>query len=361
MRSILSNAELRQTTVYTILFLFFFQLVADFVEAVYAFGLMGTGIPNEIASVLFFLSPLLLLIFGKPFASKGMVLLGELVLVSRVIEPLLDTRGKMLVSGLGVGSFLLFLPILLWKLGKTGRPQAAYPLGAGLALSLALSVLLRTWNSGSDLSTQGMFQIIGWGFAIIAGVVLPILFRNDEPTAEPSELVQTAGFGRLAGLCIGILSAFIMLYFTFTSPNVIARWTGSSYLAILVTLAIGMTLFGVGITTRLDQLIRLPRGWLIGWNVLFILALVFTILPHQLAFPADPGGYPLSVPPVKFPRLPIPLPDAVAQPDYPDGFYSLLPRAAGSPTPGALAGRWFFAGIRILLVHGAGACLHHRL
>jgi endonuclease/exonuclease/phosphatase family metal-dependent hydrolase len=298
MKSILSNEDLRQAALFTVIFLFFFQLVADFVEAVYAFGLMGTGIPNEIVSVLLFFSPILLLIFGKPLASRGLVLLGEVVLICRLIEPMLDTRGKMLVSGIGVGNFLLFLPILLWKLGKAGRTQAAYPLGASLTLALALSVLLHLWNSGSDLSTLGMFQIIGWGLALLAGILLPITFRKVQPTEKSSQPGGSAGFGKVAGLCIGIMAALIMLYFTFTSPNIIARWTGSSYLAILATLAIGMTIFGLGFTARLDKLMSLPKDWLLGWNALFILALVFTILPHQLAFPGEPSGYPFYEPPV---------------------------------------------------------------
>jgi len=298
MKSILSNEDARQAALYTVIFLFFFQLVADFVEAIYAFGLLGTGIPNEIISVALFLSPLLLLIFGKPLGSRGLVLLGEMVLLSRVIETFLDTRSKMLVSGLGVGSFLLFLPILLWRLGRAGRTQAAYPLGAGLALALALSVLLRAWSSGSDLSTPGMFQVIGWGLALVAGVLLPVAFRTEQPIEKPSQPGETAGFGRITGLCIGIMAAFVLLYFTFASPNVIARWTGGSYLAILATLAIGMSFLGLGFSARLDKLRSLPKGWLLGWNALFILALVFTILPHQLAFPGEPSGYPFYEPPV---------------------------------------------------------------
>lgn len=298
MRAILSKEDLRQTALYTVLFLFFFQLVADFVEAIYAFGLLGTGIPNEIVSILFFFSPLLLLIFGRPFASHGAILLGLLVLVSRVIEPLLDTRGKMIVSGIGVGSFLLFLPILLWKLGKAGKTRAALPLGAGLALALALSVLLRAWNSGSDLSTQGMFQVIGWGLAAIAGILLPVSILKDQPTPRTADPAQTAGFGRIASLCVGIVSALIMPYFAFTSPNVIAHWTGNSYIAILAILALGMTLFSFGFSGRLDRLWSLKKGWLLGWNAMFVLAVVLTILPHQLAFPANPSGYPFYEPPV---------------------------------------------------------------
>ena len=54
----------RTSCLHGLLFLIFFQLLSDFVEAIYAFGLMGTGIPAEIAFVLFFFSPLILLIFA---------------------------------------------------------------------------------------------------------------------------------------------------------------------------------------------------------------------------------------------------------------------------------------------------------
>ena len=56
-----------RTLLYGILFLFFFQLMADFIEAIYAFGLMGTSIPVEMVSLLVMFSPLVLLIFGKRF------------------------------------------------------------------------------------------------------------------------------------------------------------------------------------------------------------------------------------------------------------------------------------------------------
>ncbi len=80
---------------------FFFQLLTDFVASVYAFGLLGTDIPPEIATVLVLFAPVLLLLMRRaPSQSK---LLG-LILLTGIVEVLLDTRGRMLVSGLGVGS-----------------------------------------------------------------------------------------------------------------------------------------------------------------------------------------------------------------------------------------------------------------
>ena len=81
-----------------LLFLIFFQLLSDFVEAIYAFGLMGTGIPAEIAFVLFFFSPLLLLVLPGGLRGRSLTAVGLLMLLCRITVPLLDTRGKLVVA-----------------------------------------------------------------------------------------------------------------------------------------------------------------------------------------------------------------------------------------------------------------------
>ncbi|MGB4802160.1 MAG: hypothetical protein WBV59_05870, partial [Anaerolineae bacterium] len=95
------SPTLQRTTVYAVFFLFFFQLLADFVEAIYAFGLLGTNIPPEIVAVLLFFSPLLLLLWRRGRPRHLLFILAALVLLSRVLEPFLDTRGRMFVAGLG--------------------------------------------------------------------------------------------------------------------------------------------------------------------------------------------------------------------------------------------------------------------
>ncbi len=86
MRSSTSSFDFRSATLFGILFLFFFQLITDFVEAVYAFGLMGTGIPPEIAFVLFLFAPVLLLFPRRGMRGRALVVLAGVVLVARVVE-----------------------------------------------------------------------------------------------------------------------------------------------------------------------------------------------------------------------------------------------------------------------------------
>jgi hypothetical protein len=93
------------------------------------------------------------------------------------------------------------------------------------------------------------------------------------------------------------MSAFATLYLSFTAPNVIARWTGASYLVILATVAIVLGVWAwLAATGRLSVLS--PRAITI-WNVVFVLALVGTIAGHQVRFPATPGAYPLEEPAVQ--------------------------------------------------------------
>ena len=72
----------------------------------------------------------------------------------------------------------------------------------------------------------------------------------------PSIESPRSGFLAIMGLTLGLIAALTLLYFAFTSPNVIARWTGDNYLFIL-----GLVLFALIIfVVSFNRLLRLPRG-----------------------------------------------------------------------------------------------------
>jgi endonuclease/exonuclease/phosphatase family metal-dependent hydrolase len=289
-----------RTLLYGILFLFFFQLVADFLEAIYAFGLMGTGIPVEMVSLLVFFSPLLLLAFSRRLPGWTLLLLGQGVLVSRIVEAMLDTRGRMIVSGLGVGCFVAFLPALLCVRGRQ-RPSAS-TLGAGVTLGLGFSALLRVLGSGYDLSLHGPYQAIGWGLAVIASVLLFVLHKPEPTPVDGRTLAngERSSAGRTIGLSLGLTSAWVLLYFCFTAPNVIARWTGASYALVIALFTLVLCAFAF-LATYIPRLYAfLTPKTLLAWNALFVVALVCTILAHQIRFPSSPDAYPVFEPAVTF-------------------------------------------------------------
>ena len=283
----------RKVVLYGVLFLFFFQLLADFVEAIYAFGLMGTSLPVEIVYVLLLFSPLALLLFRRSLSGWPLVIVGELMIASRVVEVMLDTRGKMIVAGLGVAFFLVLFPSLL---GNQEEKSSGSVIGTGLTVGLSLSILFRVLGSGLDLSTHSWFQLIGWVLAVAAGVLLLDLLRSEVAATDTGRKRST--LWRTTGISVGLISVLVLLYFAFTSPNVIARWTGASYPLVVSIITLMLYLFALLLSSQPRLVAALTPKAVLVWNVLFVLSMVLTILSHQIRFPSDPSTYPLSEPAV---------------------------------------------------------------
>ena len=53
-----SPKEYKPIFLWGVVFLFFFQLLTEFVEGIYLYGLLGTDIPPEIGLIAIFFSPL---------------------------------------------------------------------------------------------------------------------------------------------------------------------------------------------------------------------------------------------------------------------------------------------------------------
>ncbi len=288
-----SNQRGSWAILYAILFLFFFQLIADFVEAIYAFGLLDTGIPPEIVSVLLFFSPLLMFFAPRGLPGWSLVLVIELMVASRLIEVYLDTRGRMLVAGLGVSCFMLLLPAIFWYLGRKKNASAGIVMGAGLAIGLALSILFRTMGSGLDISTIRWYQVIGWILAVLVSFLSILLIGKVKLSEDETQARQTTGFGKVLGLSLGLVATLTILYFAFTAPNVISRWARDDYLLIVAVSVLALGLVAALFTSRPKFLSALSPHIIWIWNLLFLIGLVVTILANQTSFPIEPGGYPV--------------------------------------------------------------------
>ena len=95
-------------------FLFFFQLTADFIESIYTFGLLGTDIPPEIVSVLLFFTPLLLLIFRRRLPHGAVLALAASTLYGAPIRTLI-------LSGQNNHNWRVTTPYLQTLLTDSGR------------------------------------------------------------------------------------------------------------------------------------------------------------------------------------------------------------------------------------------------
>lgn len=280
---------------HAILFLFAFQLISDFVESIYAFGLLGTDIPPEIVAVLFFFTPALLLLTRRSLSRRGLAVTGGLILLATLAEIMLDTRGRMLVSGLGVGAFLIFLPALIGERARSADVTAGPALGAGLTLGLAFTMAARAWHSGVDATGEWPYRVILWVLAIVAGAAWLRPDARAEGDGRPPQ-APPAGFRRVAGLSIGMIAVFALLYFAFVAPNVIARWTGADYLLILVLLALALGIIAALLSASHARVVMRTRTPAFVGSLLFAAALAATLLAHQPGFPAGPDRYAFYAP-----------------------------------------------------------------
>ena len=267
---------------------------------------MTLSLNENALSILFFLSPIVILLFRKGIPDMLLIIVGEVMIVCRVVEPFLDTVPRMIVSGLGVGCFLIFFPVYLVSRNPREDMHSGLTLGLGLTMAIASSVLLRTLNSTMDISSYGWFQAIGWILAAFEGIFL-IGFLNirKEITSSDTASQNAASISNptvtssmsLTGITLGLTSILFFVCFAFSSPAVISMWTEGNYIIITTAVVLILTLFVLIVLYKPEFFNRLSKRVILIWNVIFIVSFVLTILVHQIFFPGSPASYPIEAPP----------------------------------------------------------------
>ncbi|MCP4642272.1 MAG: hypothetical protein GY851_17640 [bacterium] len=284
---------------FALLFLFFLQLLADFIEAIYAFGLGSTGVTVEIVAILLLFSPVVLFAFRDGLPGWACIVVGEVMFVARVVEPMLSTRGKMWASGIGVACFLVLFPSLLWHWGRKEGYRNAQAFGGGITVALALSILYRVMGSGLDITTWRHVQPAGWALAAVAGTLLPRYIMDAEKDPRGDESANgSSGLGTVLVGTLGIMASLTLLYFVFIAPNVIARWTEADYGLVVGVLGLSVTGFAFLMTSPRVVEVLTRRGVLAAWNCVFVVSLTLTVLLHQVTLPNTIEAYPLVAPPI---------------------------------------------------------------
>ncbi len=272
---------------FTLIFLFFFQLVPDFIESVYAFGLLGTNIPPQVISILFFFSPVVLLFFPKRIPSQLLYLVAMLTAAARAVEVMADASGKMLASGFGVGCLFLLLPVICFQLPRSDDDRTFGDAGLGLLMGISVVILLRSLGAGSDISLTYPWISLIFSLALL-GITIVLWREAKTETAPKAEASKFSA--RVLALSIGVVGCLTVLYFAFMSPTVLSRWSGLDYRIIIGWLACSLAVYyGLHSQNILD---RLPRGWVWLWNGAFVICGVIAILLYQEVFPAISSFYP---------------------------------------------------------------------
>lgn len=271
--------------VYGIVVLFFIQLAGTLVESIYILDLMNSTLDEKVIGVLFFFTPVLLIPLYKKHAQRLIWITFALLFASRGLLPYLKTGNQVLVAGVGVFA-VLSLFFLLLKVKPKGATHVQIGLwgAAGLALAVSLSVLLRTVGLGVEYSLTPAGGWVGWVLGLALGVLLTQLDLSDKWRADKMKS------GRVTAATVGIFLVLTLVWFAFSAPAVIARWTEGNYTLIVVVVGV-LTLGAVFVLVNRPILLNkvTPRILLL-WNLLFTLCLTGTILVHRVSFPSTPDS-----------------------------------------------------------------------
>jgi endonuclease/exonuclease/phosphatase family metal-dependent hydrolase len=267
---------------YAILFLFFFQMAGTLVSSIYTLDLLNTSLDAKVLGLLFFFSPVILFLFHKPAAGWLVWFFFGILFLARGLTPGLDTNGRMLVSGIGTAASLVLIPFLVMVRAKNEKFFATGGYAAlGLALAVALSTMLRTMNSSIDTSLTPAGSWIGWGLGLVLGFALTGMEQVQSGVTLPQKN------GGLTSSVLGIFMVLTLVYFVFSAPAVLARWTEGNYARIVLSVC-GFSLTWFVIALFKPNMFKwVTGGVLIGWNLLFSVALVGTTLAHRVNFPTS--------------------------------------------------------------------------
>jgi endonuclease/exonuclease/phosphatase family metal-dependent hydrolase len=267
-----------------ILFLFLIQLAGTLVESIYILDLMNTSLDEKALGLLFFFSPALLLFSRKKLPVQFVWVLFGILFLARGLTPYLDTLGRMLASGIGVGAALLLFPLLMTVRPKDGNDlRFGLQFSAGLALAIGFSVFLRTVNYSLDYSLFPEGGWVGWGLGIALAFLLTPFDWNGLDEAERSS-------GSVTLPVVGVFLIFALALFAFSAPAVIARWTEGGYRLIAITVSL-LALSWAGVSLYEPRwFARISPAWLLAWNLAFTVSLTGTILAHRVSFPPTPDS-----------------------------------------------------------------------
>jgi len=271
-----------------ILLLFFIQLTGTLIESIYILDLLNTALDEKALGLLFFFAPVLLIFTRKPVPRWWVWLVLALLMISRGLTPYLGTSHRLLAAGTGTGAALLLLPFLFTARSKgLPHPPSGVELSVGLALAVGLSVLLRALGFGLDYSLTSGGGWAGWALGLLLGLML---YQFD----WSSDLRNPVG-SPPASAILGVFLVFTLVYFAFSAPAVISRWTSGNYAWITLVISLLSLSWVVVVLYKPAFLTHVPLPLLFTLNLVFTLAMTATLLAHRVPFPIAPESPPIVV------------------------------------------------------------------
>ncbi len=268
---------------FALIFLSFIQMAGTLVESIYLLDLLHSRLDAKVVGVLFFFTPLLMLPFYKKWGRGLLWGSFALLALTRGALPYLMVFPRMIASGLAVGAVVsLFLLLMRTLSADESRQRLNVWGGAGMALAVGISALLRTAYHGVEYS---LAPAGGWT-GILLMAALGLALWQLKPQAAAAVLEEKA-----KGFTAPLLGLFMVLglaWFAFSAPAVIARWTQGNYTLIVAAVSLFSGGWVLLTLLRPSWTGQISRTLLLIWNLLFTLSLTVTLALQEAALPTLP-------------------------------------------------------------------------
>ncbi len=284
------NVAVRLSVLYALLLLLFIQTAGTLVESAYILSLQRLAPAPQAIAIPILAAPVLAIPFLQIPLPIAVWINFAILFFARGLLPYLATGPRVLGATLGLFAVVNLL-MILFSTKRRSSPGASLGTcgSAGLALAVSASVLVRAAGLGLDYSLVRGGGWIGWGLVAGLGLVL-----------QPGELTKPSRApGSRDGLTAATLGVWLVLalvWFSFSAPAVIARWTEANYP--LVCVVTSLSVIGWGVLALVHPrwtAARAGRRGILLANLAFCLALTTTLLTHRITFPPTPHSPPVVV------------------------------------------------------------------
>ncbi len=269
--------------------LFFFESLRVFIGLIYFVNLGAMTIGVSVLYIFLLLSPIVVLFIKKIGAYRIVIFSAVGIVIFRLLMALLSWNMSLMLITSGIATMLygIFVAsIIITPLQNTPErlPGRTGSISISFALALAMDIMFRAIGGTWDI-TIGSYSIaivipltiitfiIIWLIGPVCGAV--IQNSSSTPKAKKSRLVRMfmgAGFG----------GGLFMIYTLLGFPNVVARWTNTSYEFNTVSVVIALLLYAILVQIPKANNLVFRREIILVLNLLLIVAVMDIIYIHSV-------------------------------------------------------------------------------
>ncbi|NHI84117.1 MAG: hypothetical protein EAX81_07425 [Candidatus Thorarchaeota archaeon] len=259
--------------------LLFVEAVREFIGQIYFQNLSVMSLGPSILLVFLLLSPVIVVILRRLQAESLLMISGIGVVLFRFIMPFVQAISTlyMLIAGLVVAFFGIYLPIALsirFEDVPDSLPSGPVLFSMAFCFAVAIDLMSRTVGATWDLST-GLLGILATPVLCIATALLlyrSYTTRNAISPELPSPRTTSKTKAAVYGLGFGGVLFTVLTFLAY--PNVIARWTASSYEIATISIIIALIVYAMLSVHEVGEHLLMRKELILIINLLAVVAAI---------------------------------------------------------------------------------------